>query len=64
VYQTLVNLDPYRELAHRELMRCYFRLGDRAMAIRQYHLCADILREDLGVSPMQETEDLYLEIID
>ena len=63
-YQSLVHLDPYRELAHRELMRCYFRLGDRAMAIRQYRLCADILREDLGVSPMQETEDLYLQIID
>ena len=62
-YQQLVALDPYREPAHRELMRCYFRLGDRAAAIKQYQTCAQILRDDLGLSPSAETEQLYLQII-
>jgi DNA-binding SARP family transcriptional activator len=62
-YQQLINQDPYREPAHRELMRCYYRLGDRATAVRQYQSCAQVLREDLGLSPSPETEALYLQII-
>jgi len=56
--------DPYQETAHQGLMRCYFQLGDRAAAVRQYQICVDILRKDLGLNPMPETEDLYLQIID
>jgi LuxR family maltose regulon positive regulatory protein len=63
LYQQLLARDPYHEGTHRELMRCYFRLGDRAAAIRQYQSCAELLREDLGLSPAPETESLYLQII-
>jgi ATP/maltotriose-dependent transcriptional regulator MalT len=63
VNEQLVALDPYREPAHQELMRCHFRLGDRVAAIRQYQTCVQILREDLGLSPTAETEELYLQII-
>ncbi len=62
-YQRLVTLDPYRESAHRELMRCHYRLGDRVAAIRQYHACMQVLRDELGLSPTPETEELYLQII-
>jgi two-component SAPR family response regulator len=62
-YQQLVVEDPYREPAHRELMRCFYRLGDRAAAIRQYQVCVEILREDLGLSPAPDTEALYLQVI-
>lgn len=62
-YQQLVAQDPYRETAHRELMRWHFRLGDRVAAIRQYHLCSHLLRDDLGLSPAPDTEALYLKII-
>ncbi len=62
-YQQLVAQDPYREPAHRELMRCHYRLGDRVAAMRQYQSCVQILREDLGLSPEAETEALYLKII-
>jgi DNA-binding SARP family transcriptional activator len=64
VFQQLVAEDPYREPAHRELMRSYYRLGDRAAAIRQYQSCVKLLREELGLSPSRDTEDLYLKIID
>ena len=63
-YQQLLVEDPYREPAHRELMHCYYRLGDRAAAIRQYQSCVKLLREELGLSPSRETEELYLQIID
>jgi DNA-binding SARP family transcriptional activator len=62
-YEQLVAQDPYREPAHRELMRCHYRLGDRVAAIRQYQSCIQILREDLGLNPTTETEELYLQII-
>jgi ATP/maltotriose-dependent transcriptional regulator MalT len=64
LYQRLLVQDPYREPAHQALMRCYFRLGDRAAAIRQYQACANVLREELGLDPTPETEALYLQIID
>jgi LuxR family maltose regulon positive regulatory protein len=54
--------DQYYEVAHREIMRCYYRQGDRAAAIRQYQTCARILREEMGVNPMPETEQLYQQI--
>jgi LuxR family maltose regulon positive regulatory protein len=63
-YKSLVAQDPYRETAHRELMRCHYHLGDRAAAVRQYQSCVQILRDDLGLSPAPETEELYLQIID
>jgi LuxR family maltose regulon positive regulatory protein len=63
LYQQLLAREPYHEGTHRELMRCYYRLGDRAAAIRQYQSCAELLREDLGLSPAPETESLYLQII-
>jgi LuxR family maltose regulon positive regulatory protein len=63
LYQQLLGREPYHESTHRELMRCYYRLGDRAAAIRQYQSCAELLREDLGLSPAPETESLYLQII-
>jgi len=63
LYHRVLGLDPYREAVHRDVMRCYQRLGDRAAAIRQYQTCVEVLREDLGLSPARETEEAYLEII-
>jgi LuxR family maltose regulon positive regulatory protein len=63
LYRRVLAEAPYQESAHRGLMACYSRLGDRAGAIRQYHRCVELLREELGLSPMSETEELYLKII-
>jgi LuxR family maltose regulon positive regulatory protein len=63
LYQRLLGEAPYQESAHRGLMACYYRLGDRASAIRQYHRCVELLREELGLSPMSATEELYLKVI-
>ncbi|MBN1660143.1 MAG: tetratricopeptide repeat protein [Anaerolineae bacterium] len=62
-YQEILAHDPYRETAHRELMRCYFRLGNRVAAIRQYHTLANLLAEELGLDPADETKELYDKIV-
>jgi DNA-binding SARP family transcriptional activator len=41
------------------LMRCYCRQGQRHLALRQYHLCTEVLTRELGVPPTQETTTLY-----
>jgi DNA-binding SARP family transcriptional activator len=61
-YQQLLERDSYREDAHCQLMRCYWQLGRRHEALRQYQRCAAILANDLGLEPMQELQELYLAI--
>jgi DNA-binding SARP family transcriptional activator len=58
----VVRLEPYRESGYRKLMRMLDRKGDRAEAIRVYLDCSRLLKQELGVSPSDETEALYLEI--
>jgi predicted ATPase/DNA-binding SARP family transcriptional activator len=52
-------LDPLHEPAHRHLMGLYAQSGQRAAALRQYAECERILQEELGVSPEEETAQLY-----
>lgn len=60
--QQILNYDPLREEIHREMMRLYLESGQRAMAVRQYELCAQTLSEELDIFPMEETQRLYAEI--
>lgn len=46
--------DPLRETAHRLLMTCYLAEGNRKEAINQFHLCARLLRDELGLDPSVE----------
>jgi len=52
-------LDPLDEPAHRQLMQLYAASGQHAAALRQYRECARLLKEELGVQPMDETLRLY-----
>jgi DNA-binding SARP family transcriptional activator len=54
----IVDRDPCREDAHRRLMRCYGRLGQPRLALRQYRACARALRAELGVDPAPATAEL------
>lgn len=51
--------DPCREDAHRLVMRCYMRRGERAQALRQYRLCERILRAEFDAAPEAGTTALY-----
>ena len=61
--QKLLSHDPLLEHIHLELMHCYCMKGNRLAAIRQYILCRNLLREELGVSPMGEVEQAYRAIL-
>ena len=58
----ILDLDPLREEIHREMMRLYYRNGQRALALRQYDICSKILEKELNVSPMEETQLLRAQI--
>ena len=51
--------DPLNEGAHRKLIELYARSGQRSAAMRQYRECVRILEAELGVAPMEETQQLY-----
>lgn len=57
--RTLLERDATREDIHRELMRCYSRLGQRSEALRQYRRCLETLEAELNVPPEAETTALY-----
>jgi DNA-binding SARP family transcriptional activator len=60
--QSILAKDDCRESAHRRLMQCYSRQGQRNLALRQYQLCVETLARVLDVSPTEETVALYREI--
>jgi DNA-binding SARP family transcriptional activator len=57
--QRLLLHDPCREDAHRLVMRCHARLGERAQALQQYRLCRTILEREFTALPEPATEALY-----
>ncbi len=57
-----VELEPYREEAHRQLMFTLVRSGQRSAALAQYEICRRILNKELGVEPAAETRSLYQRI--
>jgi DNA-binding SARP family transcriptional activator/predicted ATPase len=55
----LLALEPWREEAHRALMRLLARSGQRGAALAQYQTCRQVLADELGVEPGPETTALY-----
>jgi DNA-binding SARP family transcriptional activator/tetratricopeptide (TPR) repeat protein len=47
--------DPWREEAHCEVMRLCHLLGRSAEALRQFELCRQVLKAELGAEPSRET---------
>jgi len=56
--QRILERDNCREDTHCLLMRSYNSLGQRSLALRQYQICVDALRSELGVNPEIATEQL------
>src|SRR5579863_1768327 len=52
-------LDRLHEAAHRELMLLYAWAGQRTAALHQYRECVQALEQELGVSPLEATTQLY-----
>jgi DNA-binding SARP family transcriptional activator/tetratricopeptide (TPR) repeat protein len=56
--ERLVAEDPLSEQAHRLLMRLHYRRGDRSAALAAHARCRQVLRDELGAEPSQETREL------
>lgn len=50
-----IRIDPYRESAHRLLIRAHIAAGDRGAAAEALNACRRVLEEELGVTPSPET---------
>ena len=59
----LVALEPFREASHRALLAAHLAAGDVAEATRAYDRCRRLLREELGVDPSPETEQLHRRVL-
>jgi DNA-binding SARP family transcriptional activator/predicted ATPase len=59
-----VELEPWQEEAHRDLMRLLTLSGQRSSALAQYGICRRTLKEELDVAPSAATVRLYEQIRD
>ncbi len=59
-----LDLEPWHEEAHQQLMRLLALSGQRSAALAQYETCCRVLREELDVEPGAETTRLYERIRD
>lgn len=58
-----LELDPFRESAHRLLMDVELAAGNRGEAVRAYERLRELLATELGVDPAPETEARYLDAL-
>ncbi len=57
-----IELEPWREEAHRQVMRLLVRNGERGQALAQYETCRQLLQTELGIEPAAETVQLWQQI--
>jgi DNA-binding SARP family transcriptional activator len=57
-----LELNPWREKAHRQVMRLLALSGQRGAALAHYETCRRLLDEELGVEPAAETRKLCEQI--
>ncbi len=57
-----LELEPWRESAHRQMMEALAATNQRAAALNQYETCCRILRDELGIEPDAETTALVKQI--
>lgn len=63
VCRRAIDEDAVMESAHRALMRCYARLGERGQALRQYQALEQIMRDELGSPPAAASLALYEQLM-
>ena len=51
--------DDLSEVAHRELIRCYARMGEHGQALRHYQELVELMQRELDAAPDRETVALY-----
>jgi DNA-binding SARP family transcriptional activator/predicted ATPase len=60
--QRLLQIEPWRESAHRQLMQAMALSGQNQEALAQYEICRRILADEFGVEPDEATLQLYQQV--
>ena len=60
--QRMLRTNPFREDAHRVIMRSYTRRNERGQSLRQFQLCQSVLCSEFNIKPELETLALYEQI--
>jgi DNA-binding SARP family transcriptional activator len=61
--RAVLQQDPAREAVHRQLMLLYARMGAPDQAVRQFHDCEAVMRQELDLAPQPETVALCDDIL-
>ncbi|CAG0934347.1 Transcriptional regulatory protein MoaR1 [Thermoflexales bacterium] len=62
VAQNVIDHDPLRESAWRQIMAAHVALDETGLALRAYHTCVTQLYNEVGAGPGPETQRLYRQI--
>ncbi|MCG7344372.1 hypothetical protein MHZ92_09515 [Sporosarcina sp. ACRSL] len=57
--EKLLRIDQTWEEAYRLLMFAHYQLQNRPQSIKWYRKCQTVLEEELGIEPMETTEQMY-----
>ncbi len=60
--QRAIELEPWSESLHRQKMVLLARSSQRIAALRQFERCRQILNDELGIAPADETTTLFQQI--
>ncbi len=58
----LLEIEPWREQAHRQMMQLLARTGQRSAALQQYETARRVLAQEFNLAPSAETNALYEKI--
>jgi DNA-binding SARP family transcriptional activator len=58
----ILRKDPFREDAHRLMMKVYAAQGKRSSVVEQFETLQNLLKRELGVAPAPETRRIYQEL--
>jgi len=61
--QRILQDDPLREDVQRELMKLFALDNQPAEALLQYRRCVAVLRDELGIEPMPETQTVFRHLL-
>lgn len=59
----ILQIDPFREDAHRLIMKVFAAQGKRAKVKEQFETLQDYLKKELGVAPAPETRHVFQELL-
>lgn len=62
LYRRALQVEPYREDVLRLLLGCLMEAGQRSEAIREYQAFAQLLQQEMGTEPMEETKRFFEEL--